>query len=236
MNMSPNTHASTPAIGEKLRAARKQQKMSLRELSEKAYISASMLSQIETGKVYPSVRSMYSIAAALAVPVDYFFPEPASTAAGLPEEGSLVAGDLTASDLREARMNQTADISPVEFIPHTQFPAPIVHANQRTVIELRGGVNWARLTAQAEPGVEFLEIAYAAGAVSGENMSHHHGREFGIILEGELVVELAFESYVLGTGDSIIFNSSTPHRLVNRSDKPARAVWVVFSPVSTAPE
>lgn len=203
--------------------------MSLRELSEKAYISASMLSQIETGKVYPSVRSIYSIASALAVPVDYFFPEQSSTGAILPEEGSIAVGDLTASDLREAKVTRAADISPVEFIPHTQFPEPVVRASRRTTIELRGGVTWSRLTALAESGAEFLEIAYAAGATSGVNMSHHHGREFGLILEGELVVELAFESYVLSPGDSIIFNSSTPHRLVNRSTQLTRAVWVVFN-------
>ena len=60
------------AIGEKLRAVRQQQQMSLRELADKAEVSASMLSQIETGKAYPSVRSIYNIAAALVVPVDYF--------------------------------------------------------------------------------------------------------------------------------------------------------------------
>jgi transcriptional regulator with XRE-family HTH domain len=55
--------------------------MSLRELATEAEISASMLSQIETGKVFPSVRSLYGIASALGVSVDYFFPEVANDAA-----------------------------------------------------------------------------------------------------------------------------------------------------------
>ena len=41
------------AIGEKLRAARQSQQMSLRELASRAEVSASMLSQVETGKAYP---------------------------------------------------------------------------------------------------------------------------------------------------------------------------------------
>jgi len=39
----------------------------LRHLADKAEMSASMLSQIETGKAYPSVRSLYGIAAALSL-------------------------------------------------------------------------------------------------------------------------------------------------------------------------
>jgi uncharacterized cupin superfamily protein len=86
------------------------------------------------------------------------------------------------------------------------------------------------LTALAEKGAEFLEITYAPGALSGVNMSHHEGREFGLILEGELVIELGFESYTLQKGDSIVFESTVPHRLINKTAQPTRAVWVVLSP------
>ena len=65
--------------------------------------------------------------------------------------------------------------------------------------------------------------------MSGVNLSHHEGREFGLILEGELLIELGFESYTLQPGDSIIFESTVPHRLINKSDRPMRAVWVVLS-------
>ena len=93
---------------------------------------------------------------------------------------------------------------------------------------MKGGVTWARLTANAEEGVEFLEITYAPGATSGMSMSHHEGREFGLILEGELIVELGFERYTLRAGDSIVFDSTTPHRLTNASDQPVQAIWVVL--------
>jgi len=76
---------------------------------------------------------------------------------------------------------------------------------------------------------EFLEINYAPGARSGVNMSHHEGREFGLILKGELVVELGFESYTLREGDSIIFESTTSHRLSNNGSGQMRAIWVVLS-------
>ena len=217
------------AIGEKLRAVRRQRKMSLRELAIEAEISASMLSQIETGKAFPSVRSIYSIAAALAVPVDYFFPVQASPEAVTSGLDSNLLGDMIASELRDAKANGKMDDVALEFASHAPSSTPVVHVDARPTIELKGGITWSRLTALAESGAEFLEITYASGATSGAHMSHHEGREFGLILEGELTVELGFETYTLRLGDSIIFDSTTPHRLSNKDTQPMRALWVVLS-------
>lgn len=202
--------------------------MSLRELADKAEISASMLSQIETGKTFPSVRSLYSIASALAVSVDYFFPEHGNNNGATPESLGI-AGEMTASEMREAKLNGIKDVEAAEFPVDSQSSSPIVHANTRPIIELKGGVTWSRLTALAESGAEFLEITYDPGSASGANMSHHGGREFGLILEGVLVIELGFESYTLHAGDSIIFESATPHRLINKGNQLMRAVWVVLN-------
>ena len=224
-----NTPHHARAIGEKLRAIRQEHKMSLRELAGKAEISASMLSQIETGKVFPSVRSLYDIANALGVTVDYFFPEQENgnnktTETSKPNNTET----MTASELRDAKVKGLAEMG--AGFPHTEPGAsPIVHARSRPTIELNGGVTWSRLTAHAEKEAEFLEINYAPGASSGANMSHHEGREFGLILDGELVIELGFEALTLQTGDSIVLDSTTPHRLINKSDRPMRAVWVVLS-------
>lgn len=226
MMADPTPHHAR-AIGEKLREVRQEQHLSLRELANKAEISASMLSQIETGKVFPSVRSLYSIAAVLGVSVDYFFPEQDN---GVAKPESLIANGagMTASELRDAKVRGVAKADK-EF-PHPESSSsPIMHANSRPTIELNGGVTWSRLTAHAETEAEFLEITYAPGAMSGANMSHHQGREFGLILEGELVIELGFESLTLKTGDSLVLESTTPHRLINKSDKTMRAVWVVLS-------
>lgn len=213
------------AIGEKLRAVRQERQMSLRELANRAEVSASMISQIETGKVFPSVRSLYSLADALDVSVDYFFPEQSD---GPVATADLAASTMTASEMRDARLNGSGGPT-TEFSPQTQSSSPLVHAGSRPTIELKGGVTWSRLTSLPEKEAEFLEITYAPGAMSGVSMSHHEGREFGLILEGELVVELGFESHVLQEGDSIIFDSTVPHRLLNRSEQPMRAVWIVLN-------
>jgi transcriptional regulator with XRE-family HTH domain len=212
-------------IGKKLRTARKQAGVSLRELADKAEVSASMLSQIENGKAFPSVRSLYSIATALSLPVDHFFPNANDDGLQKDEQPTEKNEGLTASEMREARITGVRN---GRFEEQARSLAPVVHVEARPTIELKGGVVWARLTSGPEEGAEFLEITYAPGATSGNNFSHHGGREFGLILEGELTVELGFEHHMLRPGDSIIFNSTTPHRLTNSSPNPTRAIWVVL--------
>jgi transcriptional regulator with XRE-family HTH domain len=215
------------AIGEKLRSVRQGRQMSLRQLAKKADISPSMLSQIETGKAYPSVRSIYNIAAALALPVDYFFPDLNGSSATQAGKDLHETGEMTASEMREATMNRLAGNT--ASTPATFAMAQVVHASARPTIVLKGGVTWSRLTATAESDAEFLEITYACGATSGENLSHHQGREFGLILEGELVVQLGFQQITLNVGDSIVFDSTTPHRLTNNGAEQMRALWVVWN-------
>src|SRR5215813_3192078 len=112
--MSEMKFQNARVIGEKLRAARQNAGISLRELAKKADISASMLSQIETGKAYPSVRSIYDIAAALDLPVDYFFPDQDSERRAQPEAISGTPGEMTASEMRAATINGSVDTNTSE--------------------------------------------------------------------------------------------------------------------------
>jgi mannose-6-phosphate isomerase-like protein (cupin superfamily) len=171
------------------------------------------------------VRSIYNIAAALALPIDYFFPEQNTTASSQPLHNSHAAGEMTASEMREATLKSL----PLETVPLSAEIEHVLHAGARPTIMLKGDVTWSRLTAVAEPQIEFLEITYACGATSGEYLSHHEGREFGLILEGDLVVQLGFKEFTLQTGDSIVFDSTTPHRLENKNSGPMRALWVVWN-------
>jgi transcriptional regulator with XRE-family HTH domain len=216
-------------IGEKLRAARLRQNLSLRELAEMAEVSASLLSQIENEKANPSVRSLYSIAAALSLPVDYFFP-------GTSVDGGETGSEVSAVSDKTAGVSQPMPAAELTTGPELRFEdeprksrSPVVRANARSTIELMGGVTWARLTPGSEEDAEFLQICYEVGASSGAKMSRHSGREFGLILEGELLLELGFERYLLKAGDSIIFDSTTPHRLTNAGQASMQAIWVILN-------
>lgn len=228
--MNEDTGSSDINIGANLRAARRKQKLSLRQLAAKVEVSASLLSQIENGKANPSVRSLYGIAEALSVSIDYFFANAADE--GNEQTTSLTSGAMTASELRSAQIEGAIeDLVGGEGSQSERPPGPVLHASNRQTIELKGDVSWARLTAQDEENIEFLEVHYQVGASSGAKMSHHLGREFGLILEGVLTLELGFERYALEPGDSIIFDSTTPHRMSNAGEIPMKAIWVVMAAV-----
>lgn len=225
--MSDKDAVATFGIGKKLRSARRRQKLSLRQLAAKAEVSASLLSQIENEKANPSVRSLHSIADALSMSVDYFFPT------DQPDVQKTVGGEaaraaMTASELRAMRATPPVVKVDQDGQEPGEAVGPVLRPDDRLRIELQGDVSWERLTAEPEEKIEFLEIRYEVGASSGEKMSHHTGREFGLILEGELLLELGFERYELEAGDSIVFESTTPHRLTNIGEVPLKAVWVVM--------
>jgi len=77
--------------------------------------------------------------------------------------------------------------------------------------------------------VDFLFVEYGVGGSSASDAKHmrHPGREYGLVLEGTLRLQLGFDEYTLGPGDSIAFDSTQPHRLWNEGDGPVRGVWFV---------
>jgi quercetin dioxygenase-like cupin family protein len=74
-------------------------------------------------------------------------------------------------------------------------------------------------------------VRYEAGAEScpEDSLFRHEGKEYAYVLEGRLGVQIGFERYELGPGDSVSFNSVHPHRLWAIGDEPAVAIWAVVN-------
>ncbi|MBL8026620.1 MAG: helix-turn-helix transcriptional regulator [Fibrobacteres bacterium] len=68
------------------------------------------------------------------------------------------------------------------------------------------------------------------GADSGKSYYKHFGQEFILVLKGTLEIKLNDTPYVLSKGDSLYFNSSTPHQFKNIDKGDTEAVWVVTPP------
>ena len=187
-------------IGERIRTARLKQRLSLRKLAERVGLTPSLISQIERGQTNPSVASLYAIAQALGLSMDYFF-------------NPRVDADLTTGG---------------QVVKAIGELVPVVRKCDRACINIAGGVQWSRLTPEHDNRVEFIEIRYDVGASSGDVAYRHRGREYGIVMEGTLEIELGENKYTLGPGDSICFTSDVPHRLVNTGDTPAIGIWVIL--------
>jgi transcriptional regulator with XRE-family HTH domain len=201
-------------LGERLRAERDRLGLSLRELARRLEVSPSLVSQIETGKIQPSVRTLYAIVSELGVSLDQLFSEDdAETAA----EAPAAAPSIHVLGTRAAQAP-----------PPTQ--GRVQRSAARRVIELESGVRWELLTTSNDPDVDFLHAIYEVGGASSSDgkLVRHNGREFGIVLSGRLGVTVGFEEHVLEPGDSISFESTIPHRLHNDGPEVVHAIWVVL--------
>lgn len=70
------------------------------------------------------------------------------------------------------------------------------------------------------------------GGSSGRQQMYHPGDELIVLLEGQLQVTIAGESYLLEAGDSLSFKSHLPHRWDNIGDGEAKVIWTL-SPFTT---
>jgi transcriptional regulator with XRE-family HTH domain len=205
-------------VGARLRAQREQSGIGLRELARRLGISPSAISQIETGRSRPSVSTLYAIVSELGMSLDELF---GGSGAG-PREGAPGDGG------RAEAIERTT--SPSEA-PEATADCPLVQrAGSRKTLELETGVHWERLTRHADRFADFLHVVYDIDGSSsqGDRFIRHTGREYGLVLSGTLEVTVGFDTFELGPGDSISFDSTLPHRLRNVGNEPARGVWFVI--------
>jgi transcriptional regulator with XRE-family HTH domain len=201
-------------LGPRLRLARDERQLSVRELARRIGCSASLISQIERGVSVPSVGVLYSLATELDSSLDHLLfgadprrPAPVSE----PAAREPAARDEPAAGEPESG------------------PGIVQRAGARNIIDLASGVRWERLTPGADAMTDFLEVIYSPGGHSTDERRplRHDGREYGLVISGTLLANVGFESYELGAGDSIAFDSSIPHEYLNKTGEPVHAIWVV---------
>jgi transcriptional regulator with XRE-family HTH domain len=225
-------------VPRRLRAERERRGMSVRELARRLDLSPSAISQIETGRARPSVSTLYAIVTELGMSLDGLFgpvdttgaPDTSAAAGAIGKEAAadaIGAADPASRPDRRPSPAQAVAMGP----PLPEGGTGLMQRDgARQVLELETGVRWERLTAASDPEVDFLYVEYPPGSASSSNgmLMRHAGREYGVLLSGALEVTVAFDTYVLGPGDSISFASTVPHRLSNPWEEPATGIWVVI--------
>lgn len=210
MSMDDEATSAWVGIGNRIRVARESAHISVRELARRMDVSPSHVSQVERGLASFSVRALYNVVNVLGISMDSLF-----------EEGKMPAG-LRA--LPPTRGVTTAEEDPLVDA------SVVLRAAARPKIPLEGGTRWERLTPRPENGVEFIEVVYppSRGAAPPEDFIRHSSREYGIVTQGSLTVQVAFDQTVLNPGDSIAFDSVIPHRFWNDTPDEVRAIWFIW--------
>lgn len=120
-------------------------------------------------------------------------------------------------------INILALFDPAEANPHRVRP------RERKVLEAGPGVRM-ELLAWGNTVMEPHLFRIAPGAGSGEAYSHE-GEEFLYLLRGQLQITLEDgETHRLAEGDSLYFESNSPHRWVNPGKRETWVIWVNTPP------
>ena len=197
-------------LGHRLREAREEKKIGLRELARRLGVSASLISQIETGKTEPSINTLFAIVSELELSVNEIVFDLQE------DDAPKTDGDGVAGRTGKSHAADVPD-------------SPVQRSTSRTSISLESGVTWQRLTAQPDHNVDFLYLRYPPGSESTppHSLMRHNGTEYGYILAGRLQVSIGFDTYEIGPGDTIAFDCTQPHRFATVRDETVEAVWFV---------
>ncbi|NUR78261.1 MAG: helix-turn-helix transcriptional regulator [Thermoleophilia bacterium] len=103
--------------------------------------------------------------------------------------------------------------------------------------DARDFVAWGRLGRKAlltPKPFHLLEVVVArfepGGSTGDEPYTHGDSEEFLIVVEGRVHLQLGPDVYEVAAGDSVHYESSTPHRVANAGDEPAEVLFVISPP------
>jgi transcriptional regulator with XRE-family HTH domain len=177
-------------IAEKLKALRLANRMTLKQLAQKAGCTDAYLSQLERGRANPSIMILKKIASALKVKVVDFFLEN--------ETGE---NEVVLKEKERVNINFKQGDAKIQMLVRNirdKRMQPFY-----TTIEPKGG---------------------SKGPYS------HIGEEFGIVLQGQLEINLNGKSCRLKKNESFYFSSQEPHSWSNPGKAKTVVIWVVSPP------
>lgn len=214
-------------LGARLKRVREASGLSLREVARQLGVSPSFVSQLENGKSQPSVATLYSIAQLLEVSIDELFSSEGVSSPGTAPNGSSPSrADALDEQVSRSDLGSPADAWPGE---DRVSRLSVTRPGERLRLEMDSGVVWERLASNTGAAMDFMEIIYPPHSTSTNDgrMLQHAGSEFGYVLEGELEITIGFDVFVLRAGEAVGFDSAMPHLLANKTDRPARGIWLV---------
>ena len=212
-------------LGPRLRQVREQRGLSARELARRIQCSPSLISQIERGLSAPSVGMLYALATELRTSLDFLF--------GAAPAGDGTPGGVTVTAHGDGRVHMKGESE--EGVARPAGGGGLVghgivqRAGARRTIDLASGVRWERLTPGPDERVDFLEVIYepSGHSTDARRPLRHDGREYGLITSGTLHASVGFDTFELGPGDSIAFDSALPHLYWNATAADVHAIWAV---------
>jgi transcriptional regulator with XRE-family HTH domain len=191
------------SFGSAIRRLRTERKWTLRDLSDRSKISQSALSRVETGQITLSFDRAHALARALDADFSQFLTQMGQA------EAPKAPASVHASGWRSvSRRGEGHSVKQ----PNAEYEYLCTDFLYRKMVN---GI--ANITARSlEEHGPFVT---------------HPGEEFIHVLEGQVVIVTEiYAPLTLETGDSLQFDSTTPHAIYSGGDKIARVLFSVTDP------
>lgn len=185
------------SLGSEMRQVRKARRLTLKGLSAATGLSVSHISAIERSATSPSIAAVKSIARALDIDPDWFF---APRPGAGPMERAYVVRKRNRRDLNRFYGEDKDQIGLSDALLSSSIAGDI----------LMGVAEYA-------PYSESL----------GRKLYKHAGEQHGLIVEGEIELQIDNEFITLREGDSYSFPTEIIHNARNMTDRPAKMVWAM---------
>jgi len=109
-------------------------------------------------------------------------------------------------------------------------PSLVTQAKRRRVSFPQGGPEYEIIHSELTKKMGIMIGTLPPGGMTSEEPLPHEGEECLVILKGGVRVEFQNSRRELKEGDSLYFDSSAPHRLVNPGRKPCRYYLIITPP------
>lgn len=210
------------AMGQRMRALRLERDLKIIDLAEKTGLTSSTISQVERALISPSIATLKKICDAMEVPISCLFDGGAPDAVQPPVQVQPAPAPAAGFDMA----GYLQSLPPLNLMG----ASPVVHREERKILSPSEGIRFYLLNPNLSGPIELIYNEYDPGCNTGPALYSHPGSECGLILSGELVVQINEEEYRLKEGDSITFASSEPHLKRNDSDTMCTCIWANSPP------
>src|SRR3954451_15108704 len=156
-----------------------------------------------------------------------------ATAAGLSERflSQLERGRTNATIATLQRLSTALGIEVSDLFTSTAERPRVLRREAREVVAWGGLGRKALLTPKPFHSLEVVVARFEPGGSTGdEPYTHGDSEELLIVVEGRGQVQLGADVYDAAAGDSVHYESSTPHRVANAGHEPAEVLFVISPP------
>ncbi len=155
-------------------------------------------------------------------------------AAGVSESfvSQLERGRSSASVATLQRLAAALGIEVSDLFAPEGLPRPRVLRREARQLLVWGRLGRkALLTPKPFHALEVVAAEFDPGGSTGdETYTHGDSEELLVVVKGRVHLQLGTDTYDLGTGDSVQYRSSTPHRVSNSGEERAEVLFVISPP------